>query len=98
MTVRVWHGTSPPVDTKAGARSSTRSGAGMDWILVSPPLDLGDREAARRDPAALDALHARVWAECQTFLDAAVARRERDAPCTDRLVRGVERVLQVIGV
>jgi 1-acyl-sn-glycerol-3-phosphate acyltransferase len=65
---------------------------------VSPPLDLGDREEARCDPAALDALHARVWAECQAFLDAAVARREREAPCTDRLVRGVERVLQVIGV
>lgn len=65
---------------------------------VSPPLDLGDREAARRDPSALDALHARVWAECQAFLDAAVARRARGAPCTDRLVRGVERVLEAAGV
>jgi hypothetical protein len=65
---------------------------------VSRPLDLGDREAARRDPAALDALHARLWARCQAFLDAAVARRERRAPHTDRLVRGVQHVLQAVGV
>ena len=65
---------------------------------VSPPLDPGNRAVARRGPAALDALHARVGAECQTFLDAAVARRERGAPCTDRLLRGVERVLQAVGV
>jgi hypothetical protein len=65
---------------------------------VSPPLDLGDRAAARRDPAALDALHARVLGECQAFLYAAVERRDRGAPCMDRLVRGVERVLQAAGV
>jgi hypothetical protein len=53
---------------------------------------------ARRDPAAFDARHARVGAECQTFIDAAVARRERGALCTDRLLRGVERVLQAVGV
>jgi hypothetical protein len=65
---------------------------------VSPPLDLGDREAARRDPAALEALHARVWAECQAYLDRVVARRDRQAPWIDRMVRGAERLLQRIGV
>jgi len=66
--------------------------------VVSPPLDLGDRLAARRSPAELRRLHERVWHECQAFLDAAVARREHAAPWLDRAVRAGERVLQGIGV
>jgi hypothetical protein len=66
--------------------------------VVSPPLDLGDRAAARRSAAALHRLHARVWQECQAFLDAAVARRARRAPWLDRALRAGERALQRIGV
>jgi hypothetical protein len=66
--------------------------------VVSKPLDLGDRAAARRSRAALERLHARVVAECQALLDKAVAQRERDAPLLDRVIRGGERMLQRIGV
>lgn len=66
--------------------------------VVSKPFDLGDRDEARRSPAALRRLHARVWKGCQRFLDAAVARREKDAPLVDRAVRRGERLLQEIGV
>ncbi len=65
---------------------------------LSPPLDLGDREAARRDPQVLVALQHRVWGECQAYLDRAVARREHRAPCVDRVVRSVERILQRTGI
>ncbi len=43
-------------------------------------------------------LHARVWAECQTFLDAAVAARERSAPPLDRAIRWAERRLGDLGL
>ena len=66
--------------------------------VVSKPLDLGDRQAARRSRAALVTLHQRVAEECQQLLDAAVARRERTAPLLDRTVRAGERWLQRIGV
>jgi 1-acyl-sn-glycerol-3-phosphate acyltransferase len=66
--------------------------------VVSPPLDLGDRAAARRQPAALRRLHERLWAECQAFLDAAVERRERKAGWLDRAVRGSELALQRSGL
>jgi len=68
---------------------------------VSAPIELGtpaDRAAARTDPAALAALHRRVWNECQHVLDRAVARREHEAPWTDRAVRGIEHALQRLGV
>jgi len=65
---------------------------------VSKPLDLGDRAAARRSRSALEALHQRITAECQQLLDAAVARRDHDAPLLDRTVRAGERFLQQIGV
>ena len=65
--------------------------------VVSPPLDLGDRSAAR-DPEALAALHRRVWRDCQTFLDRAVARVRRRASLFDRTVRGAERMLQHLGL
>lgn len=68
---------------------------------VSMPIDLGtpdERAAARTDDAALVALHRRAWDECQHVLDRAVARREHDAPWTDRAVRGVEHLLQRLGV
>jgi 1-acyl-sn-glycerol-3-phosphate acyltransferase len=65
---------------------------------VSRPLDLGDRDAARGDPEALLRLHGRVWGEAQAFLDRAVLRRHRHAPCGDRAIRGVQTILRRIGV
>jgi hypothetical protein len=65
--------------------------------VLSAPIDLGDRAAARRDRRALARLHRRVWEECQDFLDQAVAAREHDASSIDRLVRGGQRVLQQLG-
>jgi hypothetical protein len=65
---------------------------------VSRSLDLGDRDAARRDPEALGRLHGRVWGEAQAFLDRAVLRRHRRAPCGDRAIRGVQTILRRIGV
>lgn len=65
---------------------------------VSPPLDLGDRNAARRDPAALARLHGHVWGEAQAFLDQVVLQRHQDAPCTDRTIRGVQTMLRRIGI
>jgi hypothetical protein len=66
--------------------------------VVSKPLQLGDRTAARRSHAALAELHRRIVAQCQALLDAAVAQRERDAPVLDRALRAGERFLQRIGV
>jgi hypothetical protein len=66
--------------------------------VVSKPLALGDRAAARRSRTALVRLHRRVVARCQSLLDAAVARRERDAPLLDRIIRGGERLAQRIGI
>jgi 1-acyl-sn-glycerol-3-phosphate acyltransferase len=66
--------------------------------LVSQRLDLGDRERARRDPAALAELHARVWQGCQAFLDAAVRRRSRHSDPLDRAVRAAQRRLRALGV
>ena len=66
--------------------------------VISTPLDLGDRAAARRSRAALVKLQQRVTEQCQQLLDAAVARRERTAPLLDRTVRAGERLLQRIGV
>jgi 1-acyl-sn-glycerol-3-phosphate acyltransferase len=65
---------------------------------LSPAIDLGDREAARRDPQILAALQRRVWEECQAYLDRAVTRRDQAAPCLDRVVRGVERTMQRTGI
>jgi 1-acyl-sn-glycerol-3-phosphate acyltransferase len=65
--------------------------------VVSPALDLGDRREALRDPAALAALHTRVWAECQSFLDTAVARRGRHTDFADRIVRGAQNALRRVG-
>jgi hypothetical protein len=66
--------------------------------VVSRPLDLGDRDLARRDPQAFADLHARVWSDCQRFLDGVVADRTRYSDRLDRAVRGTERLLQGIGV
>jgi len=65
---------------------------------VSSPLDLGDRAAARHDRRALEALHERIWNECQSFLDRSLRQREREAPTVDRLVRGGENLLQRMGL
>jgi len=66
--------------------------------VIADPLDLGDRERARRDPQAFADLHARVWSECQRFLDRMVADRARYSDCLDDAVRGAERLLQGIGL
>jgi hypothetical protein len=63
--------------------------------VVSPPLDLGDRAAARRSRPALADLLGRVTAQCQHLLDTAVAQREQDAPMLDRAVRVGERFFTV---
>jgi hypothetical protein len=66
--------------------------------VIAKPLDLGDREEARRDPQALEALHARVWSECQQFLDRVVADRERHSDTLDRSIRGAQAFLQRFGL
>jgi acyltransferase-like protein len=66
--------------------------------VISRPLDLGDRERARRDPEALAALHARVWSECQHFLDRVVAERERHSDTLDRSIRGAQGLLHGLGL
>jgi len=66
--------------------------------VVSPPLVLRDRARALRDPEALRALHRTVWEQCQAFLDAAIARRERYTHVTDRTIRAGERLLQRLGL
>jgi hypothetical protein len=66
--------------------------------VISSPLDLGDRERARRDPGAFEQLHGQVWTACQRFLDRAVARRARYADPLDVAVRGVERLLEGLGL
>src|SRR5262249_60420366 len=62
--------------------------------VVSPPLMLGDRARAQRNPEALSALHASVCQACQTFLDAAVAGRERSSDLVDRSIRAAQRLVQ----
>jgi 1-acyl-sn-glycerol-3-phosphate acyltransferase len=64
--------------------------------VVSPPLMLGDRALARRDPDALGALHRSVCVACQTFLDRAVAERSGDV--IDRTIRAGQRLLHRTGV
>jgi 1-acyl-sn-glycerol-3-phosphate acyltransferase len=66
--------------------------------VISPRLDLGDRAAARRSRAALATLHRRIWEECQSLLDTAVAQRDRTAPLLDRAVRAGESMLQQLGI
>jgi hypothetical protein len=66
--------------------------------VVSPPLPLGDRTLALRDPAAFARLHRAVWRRCQTFLARAVARREHSAGLADRTIRAGERLLQQLGL
>ena len=65
---------------------------------VSPPLRLGDRALARRDPDAFAALHRSVCQACQTFLDRAVARRERSSDLVDRTIRVGQRLVRRIGI
>lgn len=65
---------------------------------VLGPIDLGDRVAARRSRRVLRQLHERVWQQCQSLLDGAVARRDRRAGYVDRAVRGGERILQRLGI
>ncbi len=64
--------------------------------VVSPPLMLGDRALARREPEALRALHRSVCQECQTLLDRAVAKRSGDL--LDRTIRVAQRLVQHIGI
>jgi 1-acyl-sn-glycerol-3-phosphate acyltransferase len=66
--------------------------------VVSEPLDLGDRAAARRSKHVLRALQARIWSECQALLDREIAHRGRNSDWLDRGVRGAESLLQRIGL
>ncbi len=66
--------------------------------VVSEPLDLGDREAARRDPLALAELHERVWKECQSFLDHQVARRETHTDLLYTALRAAQSALHGLGL
>ena len=66
--------------------------------VIAKPLDLGDRERARHDPQALEALHARVWSDCQQFLDRVVADRECHSDALDRSVRSAQGLLQRLGL
>jgi 1-acyl-sn-glycerol-3-phosphate acyltransferase len=66
--------------------------------FLSPPLDLGDREAARNDPEVLARLHDRSWRECQRFLDGSVRERRRYTDPLDRTLRRAQRQLQHWGV
>jgi hypothetical protein len=66
--------------------------------VIARPLDLGDRERARRDPRAFANLHEQVWSDCQRFLDRVVADRARYSDRLDGAVRGAERLLQGIGL
>jgi 1-acyl-sn-glycerol-3-phosphate acyltransferase len=65
---------------------------------VSPPLDLGDRSRARRDPSAFADLHGQVSAECQKWLDACVSQRDLYADRVDRGIRAVQGLLHRFGV
>ena len=65
--------------------------------VVSPPLDLGDRERALRDPRAMEVLHQQAWQECQKFLDRAVANRDQHTDLLDRGVRGLQSLLHRLG-
>src|SRR5262249_18714406 len=66
--------------------------------VIAKPLDLGDRERAQHDPEALAELHSRAWDDCQRFLDRVVATRARYTDALDRSIRGVERLLERIGL
>jgi hypothetical protein len=66
--------------------------------VIARPLDLGDRERARRDPQALEVLHTRVWSDCQQFLDRVVADRERHSDALDRSIRSAQGLLQRFGL
>jgi 1-acyl-sn-glycerol-3-phosphate acyltransferase len=66
--------------------------------VIARPLDLGDRAQALWDPRTFADLHARVWTDCQRYLDRAVADRARYSDRVDRAVRGAERLLQGIGL
>jgi hypothetical protein len=66
--------------------------------VIANALDLGDRERARLDPQALADLHARVWSECQRFLDRVVADRARYSDPLDRSIRAAQRLLQGVGL
>jgi len=66
--------------------------------VIAERLDLGDRERALRDPKALEALHGRVWSDCQDFLDRVVADRERHSDALDRSIRGAQGLLQRFGL
>src|SRR5262249_19251218 len=70
--------------------------------IVSEPLDLGDRALARCDETALAALQRRIWAECQSLLDRAVASHGRDQALhptmADLGVRAGHALLRRIGL
>ena len=66
--------------------------------LVSEPLDLGDRERARRDPRVFEALHEEVRERCQKLLDVAVSQRDEEGDWLDGTIRSGQRMLQRLGL
>jgi 1-acyl-sn-glycerol-3-phosphate acyltransferase len=65
---------------------------------VSPPIRLNDRRAALESPAALAQLHRRVWADCQTFLDDAVAERGQHTTYCDWVTHRLHGTLRWLGL
>jgi 1-acyl-sn-glycerol-3-phosphate acyltransferase len=66
--------------------------------VVSPPLSLGNRRLALKDPVRLRALHRRVWKRCQNFLDRAVAAEHATSDPLDRTVRSLMGLLRGMGL
>jgi 1-acyl-sn-glycerol-3-phosphate acyltransferase len=66
--------------------------------VVSEPLELGDRERARRDPRTFEALHGELAERCQKLLDLAVAGRDEHDDRLDRTIRSGQRWLQRLGL
>jgi hypothetical protein len=66
--------------------------------VVSRPLEIADRAAARHSRRELRKAHESIWQQCQAFLDSEVKRRDREAPLFDRAVRGAEHLLERLGI
>jgi len=54
--------------------------------VISPPLGLS-ADLDPDDEVAVRRTQVRLWAECQSFLDRAIAARDRDSDTLDRIVR-----------
>jgi Acyltransferase len=64
---------------------------------ISAPLRF-DRSVDPSNRAALEEVQVRIWARCQTLLDAAVAARDERSDWLDLVVRRGERALESLGL